>query len=358
MIERKWLRPNESDIGIEPDRDIAAGFDGDAIYAQASAQPDGAAGFYNRNVRVATGSAAAVNVRIPIPGADMMDQRQWPEPAILTAIAPFVTAAPRLYRESTQPLYQIHEFIEGQPLDRLAPRGQAVPVHVPTDVARLFSQLRAIPRSALPPTPGGLDDDPQRFARQLWDATRRAYLECRESFDRLYRQLRVPDDPFAPLDGAWKGLEPRSFRLIHCDLHRKNMIIRGHETVFLDWELALYGDPVCDVAIHLHKMSYLPDEQQRFITAWIAAEPEAAEGDWENDLRIYLVHEQIKSAVLDAVRYAKVIADGSRTPENEQILVTSLTKRLQDTAPLWNLDTPLDAPQIEAALRHESCWQR
>ncbi|WP_433678315.1 hypothetical protein [Nocardia sp. CA-119907] len=202
VIERKWLRPNESDSDVEPDHDIAAGSADHAIYAQACSQPDGVAGFYNRNVRVATGPASAVNVRIPIPGADTMDHRQWPEPAILTAIAPFVTAAPRLYFESTQPKYQIHEFIDGQPLGRLAPRGHAVPGHVPTDVARLFSQLRAIPPSALPPTAGGLDDDPQRFAQQLWDATRQAYLDHRESFHRLYRQLRVPDDPFEALDGA------------------------------------------------------------------------------------------------------------------------------------------------------------
>ncbi|WP_406238400.1 phosphotransferase family protein [Nocardia sp. NBC_01009] len=112
------------------------------------------------------------------------------------------------------------------------------------------------------------------------------------------------------------------------DLHRKNMIIRRRETVFLDWELAIYGDPLCDVAIHLHKMGCHPDEREQFLTAWAAAEPDTACGEWDHDLHVYLTHEQIKSAVLDALCYAKVIAEGSRTPEGEQVLVDSLTSKL------------------------------
>ncbi|MGW4243281.1 phosphotransferase [Nocardia sp. NPDC004722] len=45
------------------------------------------------------------------------------------------------------------------------------------------------------------------------------------------------------------------------------MIIRnGREVVFLDWELALYGEPVYDVATHLHKMGYQPDEYATFLS--------------------------------------------------------------------------------------------
>lgn len=153
------------------------------------------------------------------------------------------------------------------------------------------------------------------------------------------------------MDGAWKELQPRPFRIIHADLHRKNMIVRGTETVFLDWELALFGDPVCDVAIHLHKMSYLPSEREQLLSAWSAAEPDAAQGHWEQDIAVYLRHEQIKSAVLDAVRYAKVLAEGSRTPAGEQILVASLTQKLRVAASVWNLDALVDESHVEAVLR-------
>ncbi|MGF6884858.1 aminoglycoside phosphotransferase (APT) family kinase protein [Nocardia sp. GAS34] len=329
----------------------AFGGDPDAYYREANAQSQAAAGSYNRNIRVLTPSGQCLNVRIPIAGADVMDLRQWPEAAVLQTIAPYISAAPRLYWASPQPAYQIHEFIDGDLLDQLAPRGVTVPEHVPTDVAHLCAQLAAIPRAALPPAPDGLDDDPHRFAHRLWDATRRVYRDLRGPFARLYRELRVPDDPFEPLAGAWKTLQPKPFRLIHADLHRKNMIIRNGETVFLDWELALFGDPLCEVAIHLHKMTYLPGEQHRFLTSWTAAEPQAATGCWEHDLRLYLVHEQIKSAVLEAVRYAKIISEDDSTPAEQHLLVTKLVTKLEVAAPLWDLNSTVEASRVEAALR-------
>ena len=38
------------------------------------------------------------------------------------------------------------------------------------------------------------------------------------------------------------------------------MILARGRTYFLDWELALWGDPVYDLAVHLHKMGYSPQE--------------------------------------------------------------------------------------------------
>ncbi|WP_280424772.1 phosphotransferase family protein [Nocardia carnea] len=333
-------------------RSIPAG--ASAVYAKACAETRCAAGFYNRNVHV-TYRGMPVNVRIPVPEADQMDHRQWPEPSILTTIAAHVPQAPRLYFESTDPVYQIQEYIDGTALHILAPRGQPVPDQVPGDVARLFAQLRRIPPADLPDTAEGLDDDPQRFARRLWNTTRHAYTTRRDQYARLFRRLGVPHDPFEPLDRAWTLLNARPFRLLHCDLHRRNMIIRpSGDTVFLDWELALYGDPLADVAIHLHKMTYTHTERQHFLRQWTAAEPQAATPDWEHDLQIYLTHETLKGAVLDAVRYAKVFAEHSRTPADEHTLVESLTRKLAAAAPFWNIEPPQHT-QVEAALRDRPC---
>nr|WP_083905772.1 phosphotransferase [Nocardia transvalensis] len=336
-----------------PDAALTAGpplVDPEALYRRACSQPDGPAGFYNRNIRVAAG-ARAVNVRIPIEGADVMDYRQWPEPQVLAVVASRVTSVPALHWVSVCPAYQIHEYIDGEVLDQLAPRGRPLPAHVPSDVARLFAQLRAIPREALPYAPGGLDDDPQRFARRVWGASRQAYRDHRSSFHHLFRRLRIPADPFEPLDESCNSLQARQFRLTHGDLHRKNMIIRDGETVFLDWELALYGDPLYDVAIHLHKMNYLPAERERFVAAWTAAEPDAAHSGWEHDVEIYLAQARVRSAVLDAVRYAKIIADGGCAPDSERLLVRKLAQKLQEAAPVWELPPAIDEAEVDAALR-------
>ncbi|WP_458690954.1 phosphotransferase [Nocardia tengchongensis] len=275
------------------------GIDPGSYYREAISRSDSAAGYYNHNIRIETPSGP-VNVRIPVDGADMMDLRQWPEVQVLRTIEPFVSAAPRVRWESTDPAYQIQDHIDGELLDNIAPRGQAVPPCVTRDVARLFAELGRIPRELMPAAPHPLTDNPVAFASQLSDVTRRVFRENLDHFGPLYRTLEVPDDPFATIETGWRTLEPRRFRLVHADVHRKNMIIRdGREVVFLDWELALYGDPVYDVATHLHKMGYQPDEQTRFLQQWAAAEPQASTGSWEADLQTYLNHERIKSVIVD-----------------------------------------------------------
>ncbi|MCP2278804.1 phosphotransferase [Nocardia amikacinitolerans] len=342
--------------GLRMDQDAAQlisrvlGIDADEMYTRALAQTQSAAGYYNHNVRLDS-SIGAVNVRIAVDGADMMDLRQWPEPAVLMAIEPFVASAPRLRWESVQPAYQIHDHIDGDLLDRIAPRGTAVPTHVPGDVAMLFAELRRIPREMLPPVEDGWGNDPAVFGRRLSAVTARVYRESSPAFGELYRRLGVPERPLDGVIDAWNSLEPRPFRMVHADVHRKNMILRDGRVVFLDWELAVYGDPLYDVATHLHKMGYLPEEQEAFLTAWTAAEPEAASGEWSRDLRIYLEHERVKSVIVDAVRYSKVIAQGSAGVEREAALVASMVGKLRLAREVWGQSEPVDADTVEEALR-------
>ncbi|MFD0000240.1 phosphotransferase family protein [Nocardia sp. NPDC127526] len=297
-------------------------------------------------------SSGPINVRIPVNGADMMDLRLWPEVKVLRTIEPFVSAAPRVRWDSTDPAYQIQDHVQGDLLDHIAPRGHAVPQCVPRDVAQLFAELRRIPIELLPATPQPPSDDPFLFASQLSAVTQRVFRDNREQFGPLYRRLGVPDDPFAAVTTAWRTLESRSFRLVHADVHRKNMIIRdSQQVVFLDWELALYGDPVYDVATHLHKMGYLPNERATFLTLWAAAEPEAATGRWESDLQTYLNHERIKSVIVDSVRYAKVLAEGSATREQEHALVLNLVTKLRWAHEVWRQDCSFEPEFVEAALR-------
>lgn len=341
-----------SDLDLAAQRLIARilAIDPDEFYRAATEQTDRAAGYYNNNIRVDS-AVGPINVRIPVPGADMMDLRQWPEAAVLRAIEASVDAAPRLRWESESPLYQIHDFIEGRLLDDIAPRGIAVPPHVPSDVADLFANLRRVPPDALPPDPGPRIDDPSAFARRLSEVSQRVHRDSSTAFGSLYRDLGVPEHPFVEILDSWNSLEARPFRLIHSDVHRKNMILRDQRVVFIDWELALYGDPLYDVASHLHKMGYFPAERATFLAAWAAAEPEAAIGRWEHDLQIYLNHERVKSVVVDAVRYAKLLAEGQRGPQAERALVDSLVGKLELARGVWGRSEPVDPEHVERSLR-------
>ncbi|NVI90104.1 phosphotransferase, partial [Actinomadura sp. BRA 177] len=144
------------------------------LYERARAHGDSAAGYYNDNIRVDTPDGPVI-VRIPIHGADMMDLRLWREDRVLAAIAPHVRAAPRLLHTSDDPQFQIHEFIAGDVLNDVAPRGVPVPPHALDDVVRLFTQLTNVPR--LPDTPAHwpADTDTTAFARLLSTLTQRVY---------------------------------------------------------------------------------------------------------------------------------------------------------------------------------------
>ncbi|HEY2724584.1 MAG TPA: aminoglycoside phosphotransferase family protein [Pseudonocardiaceae bacterium] len=304
-----------------------------------------ASGYYNHNVRV-DGPDGPVLVRIPVPQADQMDLRIWPESDVLRVVCALADGVPALRHVSADPPFQVHEFVHGTQLDDLAPRGTAVPPAVIPAVLRLFDQLAAVPRERLPPLPSGWPADGQSsaFARTLSDWTQRVFDSCLPGFAALFRDLGIPDDPLATAVADWPTLTERPFRLLHADLHRRNMLICADGVVFLDWELALWGDPLYELAVHVHKMTYLPAELNDLLAGWAAR----FDGSWRDDLRAYLRHERMKSAIVHTVRYAKEIAHG--TPESRRtLLVEKLTGDLNRTRQVWRRP-PLHRDDVGRAL--------
>ncbi|MFC4053899.1 phosphotransferase family protein [Actinomadura syzygii] len=320
------------------------------LYERARAHSETAAGYYNDNVRVETPDGP-VNVRIPIHGADMMDLRPWREDRVLTAIAPHVRHAPRLLHASADPPFQVHEFIVGDVLNDVAPRGVRVPAHVLDDVVRLFTQLTNVPEVPDAPADWPVDGDTTAFAGLLSALTHRVYDTYREQYADLFAALAIPTEPLVPVDDLWQSLTPRPFGCVHADVHRRNMIVSSGQTEFLDWELALWGDPVYDLAVHFHKMGYLPDEGDAVTERWLAAMPSEHTAGWEHDVEAYLTHERIKSAIVDAVRYSQLFAQGGPYPYPEHQLVASMTAKVNAARRYWHHQEDIDTETVEAALR-------
>lgn len=84
---------------------------------------------------------------------------------------------------------------------------------------------------------------------------------------------------------------------------------------------------------------------------WTEPDVSAAVGEWATDLQAYLNHERVKSVVVDAVRYAKVLAEGSRGPEGERALIANLADKLAAGRAIWGLPEPVDPAHVEAVLR-------
>lgn len=85
------------------------------------------------------------------------------------------------------------------------------------------------------------------------------------------------------------------------------MIVVNSETTFVDWELTLWGEPVYDLVVHIHKMAYLPEEQAALITRWKAAMPADHITGWQQDL--------------DSIRYAQLFAGNGPYPHPAHQLI-------------------------------------
>ena len=338
-------------------RDALSGCDPIALYRAArraapsvSGSMSGSmSGSYHENVRVGT-PGGPVLVRIPLPRADQMDLRIWDEWEVLGAVTQRVERVPRLLHVSADPPFQIHEFISGDQLNELAPRGSRVPPTVIPGVLGLFDQLAGFRGADLPPLPADWPEDGNcaAFAHLVSAATQRVYDDNRERFGGLLRTLGIPDDPLAPVLAAWRGLASRPFRVLHADVHRRNIVMSSRGAVFLDWELALWGDPLYDLAVHINKMTYLDDELQTLLSGWAAgADPET---DRSADLTAYLRHERVKSAIVHSIRYTKEIVATGTTASRRPTLIHQLTATLNAAAPIWNTPTLLNPYDVDRLL--------
>ncbi|WP_275463208.1 phosphotransferase family protein [Streptomyces noursei] len=322
------------------------------LYMAALATTETATGYYNRNAGLDT-PEGRVNVRIPLPGADVMDVRLWREEEVLAAVSPYVDHAPELRHVSREPRFQVQGFIDGRLLDGFSPRGSAVPDHVLDDVVGLLVQLTAIPSGKLPALPDGwpAPGDSTGFGRRLSALTRRIHTDHLAEYGEVFAAFGFPADPLIGTEERWTELTSRPFSALHADLHRKNMIVSGGVTWFLDWELALWGDPAYELAIHLHKMDYPADQREALVARWLRAMPTGCTVGWRRDMAAYLRHERLKSAVVDTVRYSKQLATPGTDPEFGAFLVSRLAKKVNAARRDWGVVSDVTTEDIRAGLR-------
>lgn len=313
------------------------------------------AGYYNRNVRVDD-----LLVRVRIPGAATMDLQIWEEHALLASIQERLAPVPRLRFASRRPAFQVHDYVEGVRLDDIARRGQQVPGEFLDAVAVLFRDLANI-RDGLPPLPERwpVSGDTLSFASRLREVTESVYLSYRDSFAPTFEELGIPTNPFAVLDEAWSSFTDRPFCLVHADIHRKNVIVKPDGTsIFIDWELALFGDPVYDLAVHLHKMGYDPGDEQVLVHRWLAAMPSEVAAGWELDVPAYLTHERIKSAIVDSVRYTEQLRDPDTSEVTRQELLAKLTHKVNVARAIWQSGPGLEVGEVKQVVMAHPSIQR
>ncbi|MEU1481660.1 aminoglycoside phosphotransferase family protein [Streptomyces sp. NPDC005760] len=130
-----------------------------------------------------------------------------------------------------------------------------------------------------------------------------------ERFGELFGELGVERESFSHLRKHVSGLGERPFCLLHGDLHRQNLIVDpGGRLWAIDWELAMFGDPLYDLATHLYLMKYPAAQERGMARAWCEVVEQARPGSsrgWAEDLPKILAFKKAQSVYTDIVRVSQ-----------------------------------------------------
>ncbi|HZG02160.1 MAG TPA: phosphotransferase [Streptomyces sp.] len=233
----------------------------------------------------------------------------------------------------------VQDYIEGRVLTELSPVGTRIAGTHLAQIMRRFRELASVragditaPRRCTPRERPG-DRQSSAFLRTLIDFTHRhCYLKRLPEYGGLFERLRIPPDVLRPGSRLWSEageLTPRPFCLIHGDLHRANFIVDAADRLWtIDWELAMIGDPLYDLATHLYLMGYPPSQEGEVVERWRAAVDAVLPGAGAaagEDLPRYLAYKRVQSVYTDVVRQAQKLADTEPADREDQLRRTAKT---------------------------------
>ncbi|WP_405584730.1 phosphotransferase family protein [Streptomyces sp. NBC_01092] len=218
---------------------------------------------------------------------------------------------------------RLQRFIEGRTLGSRYAAGRMVPEQVLDQILGLFRQLIHVSPGSLKAERRCLiedraeDGDCEGFLEGLVRfAEERVYQDNLPSFEGLFGALGVDEDSFRVLrkNVVVPGLAERPFCLLHADLHRENFVLdRTARLWTIDWELAMLGDPLYDLATHLYLMRYPAEQENRLIEWWCAVaddiRPGSTEG-WRDDLPRLLDFKRAQSVFTDVIRATQILDNG------------------------------------------------
>lgn len=276
-----------------------------------------------------------------------------------------VPRVPPVYRIGTDGP-RIHGFVEGTPLGRLSPAGSTVPKAQLDQLMEVFGALARVRPEGFPvprvcrPEDRTHDGDSAGFLRTLIRHTRyKAYRRHIPEYGRLFNQLGLPRralgaDSWLVAEAA--HLTGRPYCLLHGDLHRSNFIVDASGGLWtLDWELALFGDPLYDLATHLYLMRYPPAQQRRVVMRWRRTMSRVLPGaiaGMDEDLPRYLAYKRAQSVYADIVRHACVLSTtASGRGRTDRIRGTAKTIHaiLREAAPVLGLRDVPNPAEVEDA---------
>ncbi|WP_037885464.1 aminoglycoside phosphotransferase family protein [Streptomyces sp. NRRL S-646] len=214
-------------------------------------------------------------------------------------------------------------FIEGRTLPTRRGVGRSVSDAVFDQIVELFRQMAQISPDLLESVPRRClqkdrvdDGDTDGFLERLIVFMEdQVYEKNLAEFGDLFDRLGVGGESFVRLKKKMSGLRRRPFGLLHADLHRKNFVVDSRGQLWtIDWELAMLGDPLYDLATHLYLMRYPEDQQRRMAAEWSRVVEKANPGGsygLADDLDVLLDFKRAQSVFTDVIRVSLSLSDGT-----------------------------------------------
>ncbi|NEB11819.1 phosphotransferase [Streptomyces coelicoflavus] len=281
------------------------------------------------------------------------------EERLLSALHGRITHVPDVFEFEG---LHLQRFIEGRTLGMLHGAGRVVPPELVRQLVRLFGETAAVTWQTLPverlchPEDRPADGDSDGFMERLVCFTeRRVYEDNLPRFGSLFAGLGLDDDGFTRLRKHVAGLRERPFCLLHADLHRENLIVDAERRLWtIDWELAMVGDPLYELATHLHLMRYPSRQLRQVVAGWRQAVEAARPGGtygWRQDLDLLLGYKRAQSVFTDVVREAVSLGRAARSPGPGVALAAArLHGVLSAAAPPLGLESVPGPAEIGTAL--------
>ncbi|WP_031047835.1 phosphotransferase family protein [Streptomyces sp. NRRL F-5650] len=300
--------------------------------------------------------------RVPLRTAVEVVPRIWPREAdVLGVVCRYLREVPPCLADLGDG--SVHRYRMGRALSDSGPQGR-VDEELLRSFAAFFVRTARVPVAELPPRPEGwpLDGDTQGFLEWLVSFTeRRVHRPNRDRFGALFDAVGIPEDAMARFAAQHRCVTSRPFRLLHTDVHRANVVVRGgpgRRLAVIDWELAILGDPLHDLATHLVRMAYGKEEQARMVELWAEAMEGAGFTDLtaglHEDLPVYVAFEYAQSVFPDVMR-AAVDLPGDAGAEHFRAAADRVERAMgRAREPLRLVDVP-HREQITEALRR---WHR
>ncbi|MFF0140239.1 phosphotransferase family protein [Streptomyces sp. NPDC005227] len=260
--------------------------------------------------------------REPRPDLLWFDRRCFAsEEQLLRSLAGRIEGIPELIEAGST---RLQRFVEGHTLGRLYGSGTEVPESLVRQVISLFRQLAAVRPGSLTaertcePADRAPEADSSGFLERLLLFTeKRVYRQNLPRFAGLFGDLGLDDGSFKKLRKRVSGLTERPFCLLHADLHRENFVVDPENRLWtIDWELAMFGDPLYDLATHLYLMRYPADQERHVVRRWREAVDGVAPGSsagYADDLPKLLAYKRAQSVFTDVIRTALTLDPGPVT---------------------------------------------